>query len=217
SREPGSKGQKPRAKNQRQRAKREEPHGPALREQLRRFWQWLNPAATEACLLHLLTGGISGGRDALDFELEVVRIAGILERRFVCDQSLLIKVVERLIKRLHAVLRCSYGDGFADEPGFSGVLMSSRTKAVEIRNSKAGTRAAPSARLTRRWLMTARRVAASCMRICFCSGGGNTAMIRLMVSTASRVWSVEKTRWPVSAAWSAVEMVSRSRISPTRI
>ena len=31
------------------------------------------------------------------------------------------------------------------------------------------------------------------------------------------VWSVEKTRWPVSAAVSAISMVSRSRISPTRI
>ena len=43
------------------------------------------------------------------------------------------------------------------------------------------------------------------------------AMIRLMVSTASRVCSVEKTMCPVSAACSAVVMVSRSRISPTRM
>ena len=31
------------------------------------------------------------------------------------------------------------------------------------------------------------------------------------------VWSVDSTRWPVSAASRAVSMVSRSRISPTRI
>ena len=42
-------------------------------------------------------------------------------------------------------------------------------------------------------------------------------MTRLMVSVASRVCRVENTRWPVSAAWMAVSMVSRSRISPTRI
>ena len=41
--------------------------------------------------------------------------------------------------------------------------------------------------------------------------------MRLMVSVASRVWSVDITRWPVSAAVSAVSMVSRSRISPTRM
>src|SRR6266478_1717709 len=38
-----------------------------------------------------------------------------------------------------------------------------------------------------------------------------------MVSVASRVCKVEKTKWPVSAASSAVEIVSRSRISPTRM
>ena len=42
-------------------------------------------------------------------------------------------------------------------------------------------------------------------------------MMRLMVSVASRVCRVDITRWPVSAAVSAVSMVSRSRISPTRM
>ena len=42
-------------------------------------------------------------------------------------------------------------------------------------------------------------------------------MIRLIVSVASRVCSVESTRWPVSAADSAVRTVSSSRISPIRI
>ena len=55
-----------------------------------------------------------------------------------------------------------------------------------------------------RWLMTARNVAANCSRICFCSGGGKTEMMRLMVSTASSVCSVENTMWPVSAACRAV-------------
>ena len=42
-------------------------------------------------------------------------------------------------------------------------------------------------------------------------------MMRLIVSVASSVCSVENTRWPVSAASSAVSMVSKSRISPTRM
>ena len=42
-------------------------------------------------------------------------------------------------------------------------------------------------------------------------------MMRLTVSGASTVCSVESTRWPVSAAHSAVWTVSSSRISPTRI
>src|SRR5574341_2607205 len=41
--------------------------------------------------------------------------------------------------------------------------------------------------------------------------------MRLMVCVASVVWSVENTRWPVSAALSAVSSVSISRISPIRI
>ena len=42
-------------------------------------------------------------------------------------------------------------------------------------------------------------------------------MMRSIVCAVSCVCRVAKTRWPVSAAVSAVEIVSRSRISPTRI
>ena len=42
-------------------------------------------------------------------------------------------------------------------------------------------------------------------------------MIRLIVSVASSVCSVDSTRCPVSAAASAVRTVSSSRISPIRI
>ena len=42
-------------------------------------------------------------------------------------------------------------------------------------------------------------------------------MIRSTVCAVDWVCRVAKTRWPVSAAVSAVEIVSRSRISPTRI
>ena len=42
-------------------------------------------------------------------------------------------------------------------------------------------------------------------------------MMRLTVSAASTLWTVDSTRWPVSAALSAVCTVSSSRISPMRI
>ena len=60
-------------------------------------------------------------------------------------------------------------------------------------------------------------VEAICTRICSCWCGGNTSIIRSMVCGQSWVCRVAKTRWPVSAAVSAVWMVSRSRISPTRM
>ena len=67
------------------------------------------------------------------------------------------------------------------------------------------------------WLQTAFSVIDSCMRICRCRASGKTSTRRSTESAADCVWSVPKTRWPVSAAVSAVSMVSRSRISPTRM
>ena len=55
------------------------------------------------------------------------------------------------------------------------------------------------------------------MRTCSCCSAGKTSMMRSIVDGALCVCSVAKTRWPVSAAVSAVEIVSRSRISPTRM
>ena len=57
----------------------------------------------------------------------------------------------------------------------------------------------------------------SCTRTCSCWWAGKTSMMRSIVCGALCVCRVAKTRWPVSAAVSAVEIVSRSRISPTRI
>lgn len=42
-------------------------------------------------------------------------------------------------------------------------------------------------------------------------------MSRSTALEAEFVWSVPKTRRPVSAAWSAIRIVSMSRSSPTRI
>ena len=46
---------------------------------------------------------------------------------------------------------------------------------------------------------------------------GNMAINRCTVSAALVVWTVLKTRCPVSAACKATRIVSRSRSSPTRI
>ncbi len=54
------------------------------------------------------------------------------------------------------------------------------------------------------------------MRSISCSSGGKTETTRLTVVTASRVCNVEITRWPVSAAFTAVSIVSVSRISPIK-
>ena len=58
---------------------------------------------------------------------------------------------------------------------------------------------------------------ASATRTCFCSCSGKKSTMRLIVSGASIVCSVESTRWPVSAADRAARTVSMSRISPTRM
>ncbi len=65
--------------------------------------------------------------------------------------------------------------------------------------------------------MTPLSVPASIARTCWCMCGGKKSIRRLTVSAASTVWTVEKTRWPVSAADRAVWTVSSSRISPIRM
>ena len=60
-------------------------------------------------------------------------------------------------------------------------------------------------------------VSASCERICDCWCGGNESMMRMTVCAADCVAMVEITRLPVSAAVSAIAMLVRSRISPTKM
>ena len=83
--------------------------------------------------------------------------------------------------------------------------------------SQTATRPLPSGVRTRRWETMPLSVPAIIARACCCWCGGKKSMMRLMLSGASTVWSVESTRWPVSAADRAVWTVSSSRISPTRM
>src|ERR671923_123008 len=91
------------------------------------------------------------------------------------------------------------------------------TRPVITRISQHATRPLPSAVGTRRWDTMPFSVPAIIARACCCWCGGKKSMMRLIVSAASTVCSVESTRWPVSAALSAVWTVSSSRISPIRI
>jgi hypothetical protein len=85
-----------------------------------------------------------------------------------------------------------------------------------IMTSVQSARPGPSARGRRFWLTTAWIVNESWARICDCWCDGKTSMMRLMDEMALLVWSVAKTKWPVSEMVMAASMVSRSRISPMR-
>src|SRR3954447_19199736 len=96
-------------------------------------------------------------------------------------------------------------------------MIMSFTRPVMRRISQVATRPLPSAWRTSRWGSAPFSVPAIIARACWCWWGGKKSMRRLTVSAASTVWTVEKTRWPVSAALSAVCTVSSSRISPMRM
>ena len=64
------------------------------------------------------------------------------------------------------------------------------------------------------WQTIPRRLSATLARICVCCEGGKTSRMRLRVLAASLVCMVPITKCPVSAALTAISIVSRSRISP---
>ena len=92
-----------------------------------------------------------------------------------------------------------------------------RMAGVPIMISCAATRPVPSLVLQSVCEITARSDSDSIARIISFSAAGNTSMMRSTVLAAEDVCSVPNTRWPVSAAVIARRMVSRSRISPTRM
>src|SRR5881397_2578540 len=112
-------------------------------------------------------------------------------------------------------------DPSAIRSGMLSCLVRSRmlswTAAVLIRISDAGMRPRPSLRGTRRSDTTAERAVDKRWRTSSCWCGGKNEITRVIVWVASVVCSVENTRCPVSAAFSAVSSVSISRISPIRI
>src|SRR5438067_3716129 len=75
-------------------------------------------SAAEAGRLHLLARGVGGRADTLHLEFEVVWLAGVLESGLISNEALGVKIVERLIEGLHAILRDAGGKGFVDLPRF---------------------------------------------------------------------------------------------------
>ena len=67
---------------------------------------------------------------------------------------------------------------------------------------------------SRRWQTIPRRLSATLPRIWVCWAAGKTSRSRLRVVAASLVCMVPITRCPVSAALTAISIVSRSRSSP---
>ena len=86
-----------------------------------------------------------------------------------------------------------------------------------IMTSQTARRPRPSGRLTSTCVITAIRLCARKLLVCSRSSAGSASIMRSMVLTALVVCSVPSTRWPVSAAVIAIEIVSASRSSPTRI
>src|ERR1039457_6765418 len=78
------------------------------------------PLETSELLGELVARGFGGAGDALYAELEIVGIAGVFQRRLVGDQALLEQFEERLVEGLHAVLRGSLVQRFADVAGLLG-------------------------------------------------------------------------------------------------
>src|SRR3954453_12911759 len=84
-------------------------------------------------------------------------------------------------------------------------MIRSLTRPVTTRISEAGTGASPVRSGTRRWAIAPFRVAASMTRAWCWRWGGKKSTMRLIVSVASRVWTGESTRGPVSPAGGGVD------------
>jgi len=146
------------------------------------------------------------------FSANSPRVRGVEDRALVADDPLLVPVEQRLVEALHAVLHRALRDeiGNAQRLGeIAHVLLHRRridqhfgrghpTIAVFARHEPQRHD-----RLERRRQEVADLVVL--MR-------RKNEMTRLIVWVASVVWSVENTRCPVSAAFSAVSSVSMSRI-----
>src|SRR6266581_9730635 len=65
--------------------------------------------------LHFLAGGVGGGADTLNAQLEFVGVGSASESFVESDELLRVKIEERLIERLHAVLAGAGGDGVVNQ------------------------------------------------------------------------------------------------------
>jgi len=70
---------------------------------------------------HFFAGGVGGGTNALNAELEFVGVGSARESFVQGDELTGVQIEERLIEGLHAVLAGAGGDGVVNESGFVGV------------------------------------------------------------------------------------------------
>src|SRR5712692_10933244 len=68
--------------------------------------------------LHFLAGGVGGGANPLNAQLEFVGVGGAREGFIEGDELLRVEVEERLVEGLHAVLAGASGDGVVDQARF---------------------------------------------------------------------------------------------------
>ena len=126
------------------------------------------------------------------------------------------QLLQVLVERLHADADWPvWIDEYICAILFSRIRL--RIAGVPIMISCAATRPWPSLVFSSVCEITARSDSDSIARTISFSAAGNTSTMRSMVLAAELVCSVPNTRWPVSAAVSARRIVSRSRISPTRM
>src|SRR5215469_6624301 len=71
--------------------------------------------------LHFLAGGVGSGTNALDAQLEFVGVRGACQSFIKGDELLGVKLEERLIKGLHAVLAGACGDGVMNQARLVGI------------------------------------------------------------------------------------------------
>src|SRR6266702_1943191 len=68
--------------------------------------------------LHFLAGGVGGGANALDAQLEFIGVGGASQSFVKSDELLGVKIEERLIERLHTVLAGAGGDSVMNQARF---------------------------------------------------------------------------------------------------
>lgn len=136
--------------------------------------------------------------------LELLAHLHLHQRILIGDGALIDQTCQILVKGVHAFLLSGLQHS-ADLMRLATANQRGDGRIVII-TSVAGARPWPLARGISVCTITARRVEATCTRIC-CWFSGYTSIRRSTVEPASCVCKVANTKWPVSTAVNAVEMV----------
>src|SRR5690606_36701754 len=155
--------------------------------------------------------------------LEVFLVDGLEAGFFLRDEPLHHELLKILIERLHAgrLTRLNGRVHLRDLALANQVTNRGRADHDLVGRDAAAAAWAPARpppiRFSSVCEVTARSDSESMLRTISFSAAGNTSTTRSIVIAAELVCSVPNTKWPVSAAVNARRIVSRSRISPTRM